>query len=211
MLERVAAGRYLVHPLRLLGRARSVSSPVVAAAILLDRRYYLGGLWALTFHRLTEQQYASVLDVFVERQRQPLRLKTARLVFHRMGRQRLTRGLAAAEFEGISIPVSTPERTLLDLLDLPALAGGVGPAVRLVQECLPKVSASLLVERAVRDAKPSTCQRLGVLLEREGVSERKLQPLHRRVRQTKSLLSLVADAPRKGPVNRRWRVVENDR
>jgi len=32
----------------------------------------------------------------------------------------------------------------------------------------------------------------------------------RRIRETASLLSMLPDAPRTGPVNPRWRVVEND-
>src|SRR6267378_4206208 len=68
-LERIGAGRYLVRPLRTLSRPTVVSAPVQAAVLLQGEPYYLGGLWALTFHRLTEQQYVSVLDAFVARRR----------------------------------------------------------------------------------------------------------------------------------------------
>ena len=64
-LERVGAGKYLLRPLRTMNRLTVSSAPVMAAALLQDERYYLGGLWALTFHRLTGQQYTSTLDAFV--------------------------------------------------------------------------------------------------------------------------------------------------
>jgi predicted transcriptional regulator of viral defense system len=209
-LERVGRGRYLVRPLRTQGRPTASSAPVIAAALLQGELFYLGGLWALTFHRLTEQQYVASLDVFLSRRQPPRVLGSARLNFHVVEKDQLSLGTTREEIEGVPIQVSTPERTLLDLLDRPALAGGADEALRLTQESLPRVAPALLIELAVRGSRASTCQRLGLLLERAGVPPRKLEPLRRRVRETKSVLSLVASAPRTGTVNPRWRVVEND-
>jgi predicted transcriptional regulator of viral defense system len=211
VLHRVGAGRFLVRPLRALGRRSVASAPVTAAAILQGEPYYLGGLWALTFHRLTDQQYSSVVDVFVARRHAASTVGAARLLFHKGERARLLNGFMEAEIEGAKVRVSTPERTLLDLLDRPVLVGGIAEALRLVQQALPLVSVGPLVEQAAQGSRPSTCQRVGVLLERAGVSPRKLAPLRRRLRETKSLLSLVEGNPRTGSVNPRWRVVENDR
>jgi predicted transcriptional regulator of viral defense system len=210
VLERVGPGRYLVRPLRTQGRPTAASAQVIAAALLQDEAFYLGGLWALTFHRLSDQQYVSDLDVFVAKRHPARAVGSARLHFHRVPLKQLAYGTAEAEIEGVRVQVSSPERTLLDLLDLPALAGGAGEALRRVREALPLVSVPLLVEHAARGSKASTCQRLGFLLERAGVPPRKLLPLVKRISETKSLLSLYAGAPRKGPIDRRWRVVEND-
>src|SRR5207244_657199 len=60
-LQRIERGKYLVRPLRTMSRPTASSAAVQAAASLQGEPYYLGGLWALTFHRLTEQQYVSVL------------------------------------------------------------------------------------------------------------------------------------------------------
>src|SRR5438105_11781027 len=54
-LERVGRGRYLVRPLRTQSRPTATSAAVQAAVLLGGDSYYLGGLWALTFHRLSEQ------------------------------------------------------------------------------------------------------------------------------------------------------------
>lgn len=209
-LERVGSGRYLVRPLRTLTRPTAPSAAVLAAALLQGEPYYLGGLWALTFHRLTEQQYASALDAFVARRHGSRRLGGARVAFHRVSPERLAQGSIAADIEGVPVRVSGPERTLLDLLDVPALAGGVGEALRYVQQALPRVSVDALVEHASQGSRTSTCQRLGLLLERAGARPRQLAPLRRRTRSTKSMLSMNPAAPRRGPFNRRWLVVEND-
>lgn len=210
VLERVGPGRFVVRPLRALARPSTASAVVLAAAALQGEPYYLGGLWALSFHRLSGQQYTSVMDVFVARRLSPRVLGGAQLVFHRVSPERFGDGMSTAEIEGVSVRVSDPERSLLDLLDLPALAGGGSEALRHVQQALPKVSQSKLIEHAARGSRSSTCQRLGLLLERAGASPRLLAPLHRRTHASKSMLSLVPGAPRVGHFNRVWSLVEND-
>jgi predicted transcriptional regulator of viral defense system len=209
-LARIGRGRYLVRPLRTLNRPTAPSAPVLAAALLQGEPYYLGGLWALTFHRLTEQQYASTLDVFAARRHQGRQLGAARLAFHRVEAERLGRGVATATVEGVSVQLSDPERTVLDLLDYPSVAGSSDEGLRFFKVALPKVSPRKLVEYAARDSRRSTCQRLGVLLERAGASHGALGALTKRVRGTKSVLSLRHGFRRTGGLNSRWQVVEND-
>jgi predicted transcriptional regulator of viral defense system len=67
-----------------------------------------------------------------------------------------------------------------------------------------------LARLATAVSRSSTCQRLGVLLERKGVNPSKLAALRRRALATQSLTSMVPGTPRRGQVNSRWRVVEND-
>src|SRR3954447_9628963 len=64
-LQRLRRGSYLIRPFRSLGRATQPSTAVSVEALLRDEPHYLGGLWALSIHRFTEQMYASLLDVFV--------------------------------------------------------------------------------------------------------------------------------------------------
>src|SRR2546422_5045306 len=66
-LERIGRGRYLVRPLRTQSRPTATSAAVQAAVVLQGDPYYLGGLWALTFHRLSEQPDLPVLVEFVDR------------------------------------------------------------------------------------------------------------------------------------------------
>jgi predicted transcriptional regulator of viral defense system len=184
---------------------------VQAAVLLQGEPYYLGGLWALTFHRLTEQQYVSVLDAFVARRHRSRRLGGALLAFHRLSPERLRYGSFATHLEGMSVQLSDPERTLIDLLDFPAMAGGGSEALRVVKLTLPRLDRAKLVEYAAKGARSSTCQRLGVLLERAGTAPRRLAELHRRVLKTKSVLSMDSGTTRRGPFNQRWGVIENDR
>lgn len=81
----------------------ALPTAVLAAALLQGEQYHLGGLWALTFHRLSEQQYTSTLDVFVVRRHAGRRLGAARLVFHRARPERFAYGLTTETVEGVRV------------------------------------------------------------------------------------------------------------
>jgi predicted transcriptional regulator of viral defense system len=210
-LARIGRGKYVVRPLRTLNHPTALSAPVLAAALLQGEQYYLGGLWALTFHRLSEQQYTSRLDAFVVRRHAAARrLGAARLVFHAARPDRFAYGLTTETVEGVRVSLSDPERTVLDLLDVPSLAGSSDEGLRLAKLALPKVSQRKLIDHGARGSRSSTCQRLGVLLERAGASRRALAPLLERMATTRSVLSMRQGFRRAGRLNPRWRVVEND-
>src|SRR5262245_59009991 len=65
VLQRLQRGIYLIRPLRSILDPVSSSAPAAVGALLHAEPYYLGGLWAFTFHRLTGQQYVSLIDAFV--------------------------------------------------------------------------------------------------------------------------------------------------
>ncbi|HEY2513758.1 MAG TPA: type IV toxin-antitoxin system AbiEi family antitoxin [Polyangiaceae bacterium] len=210
-LRRVGRGIFVIVPLRAQVRPTTPSAAALVSALLSDEAYYLGGLWALTHHRLTPQQYATRIDAFVERDHQPRTLANAHVRFHCVPPARIADGYDVASIEGSSVHVSTAEETLLDLLDYPDMAGATRAALALVEPALAQVDLGRLVRRASEVARSSSCQRLGVLLERAGVAPAKLAALRQRAMATQSLTSMIPGTPRRGQVNTRWRVVENDR
>jgi predicted transcriptional regulator of viral defense system len=183
----------------------------MAVALLMEgERYYVGGLWAFTHHRLTTQQFASRIEVFTNRRHMPRVLGHARVNFHVLTDAQLHYGIKRETIERVAVEVSDPERTVLDALDMPKVVGGVRSALEFVTNALPRIERKRLIDYAASSASSATCQRLGLLLERDGATERELRPLQKRVRETRSLISLVPSAPRHGHVNPNWRVVEND-
>jgi predicted transcriptional regulator of viral defense system len=210
-LQRLRPGSYLIRPLRALARASEPSTPVLVEALLGEERHYLGGLWAISLHGFSEQRYAAVVDAFVTHRLASRTLGAGRVRFHALPKHAFEYGVTTAEIEGIAVHVSDPERTLLDALDHPRIFGGIARALEIAHEHLAGLDAKRLVQYAVKGARSSTCQRLGVLLERAQLSAKALAPLRSKARSTRSLLSMDPDAPRGGPVNKRWNVVENDR
>lgn len=120
-------------------------------------------------------------------------------------------GIIRSTIEGVDVSVSDAERTSLDALDHPRVFFGVSRALDLMKTSLRRLDQGRLLAHAIAGSKPSTCQRVGVLLARAGLSRRALAKVRARARETGSLLSMNPDAPRTGPVNREWNVVENDR
>lgn len=210
LLERIAPGVYLIHAFRSLARPHRISSAVAAAALLADEPYYLGGWWALSQHRLSQQVYASLLDAYTTRERRSRTLGPARVAFHVLPASAFSYGIEPVTLEGAEVRVSDVERTVLDALDYPRAFGGVREALRVIGPALAGADQERLIAYAARGSRPGTCQRLGVLLGRLGATPRATEPLARRVRETASLLSMLPDAPRTGTVDATWRVVEND-
>jgi predicted transcriptional regulator of viral defense system len=116
-LRRVGKGIFLLVPLRAQARPSTPSAAAVVAALLSDEPYYLGGLWALTHHRLTLQQFTTRVDAFTARNHQPRTLANAHLRFHRVSSSRIAKASEGASVEGFPVRVSTKEGTLVDLLD----------------------------------------------------------------------------------------------
>lgn len=210
-LQRVAKGRYVVVPLRRQLRPTAVTPAVQVGALLAGTKYYLGGLWAVTFHKLSEQQYAHVLDAFISTERHARQLRLAVVHFHRLEPSLLDYGITTAVVEGLTIYVSDLERTLLDGVDRPRVFAGIDVGVERLAAAIALSDRQKLIDYAARGSKPSTCQRLGLLLQRAGVSRTKLQPLRRKAAASQSLLSMLPGRARKGRVDPDWQVVENDR
>jgi predicted transcriptional regulator of viral defense system len=130
--------------------------------------------------------------------------------FHVLPPRAFKYGLVEQDLEGLSVHVSDLERTLLDGLDHPRVFGGVDRGLETLKTHVRKAEHRRLIYYAQRGSSPSTCQRLGALLERGGMRPSALQELRLKARQTQSLLSMNPDAPRTGRVNKTWNVVEND-
>jgi len=209
-LERLQRGLYLVRPFRSLLKPATSSAPMALSALLHAEPHYLGGLWAFTHHGLTTQLYVSVLDAFVTRRRPSRTIGGAKVLFHVRPARFMEYGITKVNIEGVDVRVSDPERTLLDSLDHPKVVGGLRRAVQLFTHGLSSVEIEKVAEYAARGSRASTCQRVGVILERTHAPASVLRALKKRVRGTRSLTSMIP-GPRSGHVNRTWNVVENDR
>jgi len=74
-----------------------------------------------------------------------------------------------------------------------------------------RVDASELIGTTVRFGNQGTIRRIGALLEREGLSARRLARLQRALRPSTSLIPWIPTLPKRGKTDQRWGVVFNDR
>jgi predicted transcriptional regulator of viral defense system len=202
-LMRVQRGVYAPH-------TKGASPAFLLAATMGTRNYYVGGDFALFIHDEMDNAPRR-LAVFVESRLRTRRLGKATAVFYASRPDAFEDGIEKHTFDGVAVRISDLERTLLDGLDHPQIFGSLDESLAYLNERLPNLDHENLMDYAARGSKVATCQRLGVLLERLGrVSEVGMDRLMARIPPPPALLPLFLAKGRKGQVNPRWRVLEND-
>lgn len=209
-LERIGRGIYETRPMRAVGIPWATSALIAVAALLDGRDYYIGGPVALTTHHLTEQVYHAVVDVFTPEQRPTSMHGQAQIVFHTLRwPEAYHLGVIDVAMEKVTVRMSDPERTLLDLIDRPGLLGSSRSALSLVRRAIRLIDIDRIIAYATRWPRRATRQRLGYLLDRAGVERARLVSLLPDGRPT-HVVSLLVDEPARGSIHSPWRVRAND-
>jgi predicted transcriptional regulator of viral defense system len=211
VLDRVRPGLFTVRPFRAVARPWAPPALVAVELLLAGEPHYVGGLAAFTLHRLTMQQHTSLIDVFTPGYRRPRRLGSAEVRFHRRRPAVFETGIGSVEVDGVAVAISDPARTVVDALEEFRVVGGMPEAVRLFHEALPRLEPTAVVEQALAIARDSTCQRLGLLLDRAGLRGPWRQRLVDRATASTGVHRLIpGGGHRDGPVHLIWHVIEND-
>ncbi len=212
LLTRVGPGVYLTRPLRALGRQRTPTGLAMVALLFGADDYYVGGRTAASVHHLTTQRFHSLLDVYTDAPIYVKRLGSARLVLHPLPRVGAGDGMVTTTAQDITVRISDPERTLIDLVDRADRLLGWEETQQLTRDAVAdgRVDVERLVRYAAAWPKRSTAARLGVLLERAGVPEERLAPLIQVLAGSAAQTALVPGKPRRGRWDRRFRVILND-
>ncbi len=207
--ERLRPGLFLLVP---AGRGRegvADTNPLAAGAVLVSPYFYSFGT-ACTHHGLTEQVFSEVY-LACQEHRRPETIRDKRYVFVHVPEQRFF-GFEEIAVLGQVVQVATAERAVLDAIDRPRYAGGIGEVSRIVARAAGKVSWNELTALARKWVSSALVQRLGYFVDLHGVDV----PDHVRT----ELLELVHPkskiqlGPRRkwgssGKLVRPWNVVEN--
>jgi predicted transcriptional regulator of viral defense system len=92
--------------------------------------YYIGFWSALNHHGLTDQIPRTVF-VATTRPRKPLKILSSTFRFVQLAPKTFI-GIETAKFDGAEVRISSKEKTLVDCLDHPELAGGIEEVARAV-------------------------------------------------------------------------------
>jgi len=207
-LTRVRRGLYLPVPLEAPRSGEWIEDPWIVAATAFDP-CYIGGWSACEHWGLTEQIFRDVVVVTtreVRRRYQVLQgmpyLVTTRSPEMLFGTRRVWR-------RSVPVAVSNPSRTVVDILDDPALGGGIRHVAAVVQEYLRSddCDADLLVEYGDWLGNRSIFKRLGWLLEVFGIDGPLLEAC--RERRSTGLTKLDPSVSDQGRVVRRWNLRVN--
>ena len=160
--ERLRPGVFQLIPANRGREGVADTNPLAAGAVLVAPYFYSFGT-ACTHHGLTEQVFSEVYLACLK-QRRPENIRDKRYVFVHVPEPRFF-GFEKINALGHAVHMATTERAVLDAIDRPRYAGGIGEVSRIVARAASKVSWDVLLELARKWRSSALIQRLGYFLD----------------------------------------------
>ena len=208
-LARVRRGWYIGVPIEASAPGQWREDPWVVAATLFSPGY-IGGWSAVEHWGLTDQIF-NVIYVVAGRKVAPTRQSIQGTDFLiRTVPKRTLFGTRRVWRRSVPVNVSDPHRTVIDVLDVPASAGGALHAAEVLQAYFESEHAdqSKLLEYGDRLGRGTVFKRLGYLAERVGLAGADfLEACRSRV--TKGVSRLDPGGLAEGPIVARWNIHVN--
>ena len=161
-LERLRPGLYQLVPADRGREGIADSHPLAAGAALVTPYFFSYGT-ACTYHGLTEQVFAEAY-LACQQRRRPEIIRGKRYVFVNLPVERFF-GFTEVSVLGQPVHMATAERALLDAIDRPRFAGGIGEVSLIAARSTSKVSWDILVSYASQWGSSALVQRLGFFLD----------------------------------------------
>ncbi len=203
-LARVRHGWYITVPLDASAPSDWREDPWIVASTLFAP-CYIGGWSACEHWGLTDQLF-NVIYVVAARKVTPTDQTIQGSRFNvRSVRSDLLFGTRRVWRRRTPVEVSDPHRTIIDIMDAPAAAGGALHAAEILRAYFESehVDEDKLVEYGECIGRGAMFKRLGYLAERERLgSERLVEACHRRI--SKGISRLDPDGPDVGKIVSRW-------
>ena len=203
-IQHVRRGLYVLVPLGAAGRVGVVGDPWILIAHAFAP-CYIGGWSACEHWDFTEQIFREVVVITAKAVR-PRRGEIggvgylARVVVprHLFGTRRVWR-------DQVPVDVSDPSRTIIDILDVPGLGGGIHHAAGALRAYFTSEHRNdrQLVAYGRRLGNRTVFKRLGFLVERLGIDAASLLAECRDARSA-GYARLDPSGPARGPLLRRW-------
>jgi predicted transcriptional regulator of viral defense system len=164
-LARLTGGRYMLLPPERGAENLGENNPLAVASAVVEDSYV--GWWsAASFHGFTTQKPATVF-VAVRRQTKARTIEGAEIRFVKVEPRKFF-GAKRYTVYGRSTNISDPEKTVIDCIDRPDLAGGGAELVRIVHTAMAEIDQTKLVDAAMQMKSTSLLQRLGWLTDLVG-------------------------------------------
>ena len=159
-LTRLVGGRYMLLPPERGPENLGENNPMALAAAVVDRSYV--GWWsAAAFHGFTTQKPMTV-TIAVLRQSPMRTIEGTEVRFIKIATRKFS-GFKSYPVYGRNVAISDPEKTVVDCIDRPDLAGGVSELARIVYNAMGEVAPDKLVASALAMKSTALLQRLGFL------------------------------------------------
>ena len=210
-IHRIRKGFYTIVPLEHADAGNIPTDWFIADLMrFLDVPYYVGALTAAAYHGAAHQQ-PQEFQVVIAASRPAIRTGKVRVRFFRYEAQPRVKTQPMKSFTGV-FPVSTPEHTALDLVRFQKQIGGLDAVMTVLAELAEKMTAPLLLQTVRREPVVAHVQRLGWLLDHtncHALAKKLATWIDNRNAAVVPLNGALRS--RKGPVDRKWRLILNDR
>jgi predicted transcriptional regulator of viral defense system len=164
-LTRLTGGRYMLLPPERGAEQIGENNPLAVASAIVEESYV--GWWsAASFHGFTTQQPATVF-VAVTRQTPSRTIEDTEIRFVTIPPRKFF-GYKSYSVYGRNTRISDPEKTVIDCVDRPDLAGGPAELTRIVHAAMADIDPRKLVAAAMQMKSISLLQRLGFLADLVG-------------------------------------------
>ena len=207
ILSPIKRGVYAFSPLEAGPEGTGVDELLIPPLFFPEKIYYIGYSTMFNYYGFTEQLFQTVyvLNTTISMDRVICGLSYK---FLKISEKRIY-GLETIKVKDTDVSVSSKERTLIDLLYFNKPVGGISGAVEIFIDFVKnkKCNITRLTEYATLFPNITTRKRIGLLLERIGISDNILKPLIKSVE--KSAISSL-EGLRRGRLNKKWRVIVND-
>jgi predicted transcriptional regulator of viral defense system len=208
VLTAIKRGVYFYSPLDSGPAGSNINEFLIPQVFFPKGNYYVGYSTMYNYYGFSDQlfQVMYILNTSLQREKAigSIRFKMVRISPKRMY------GLEKIKIKDTEVAVSDRERTLVDLIYFPGPVGGMKKAFEILEEQVrgKKADTARLIKYALKFPDTSTAKRIGFILEKTGLSDRKLAPLLNAIKRT-SLIDLYPSRSRKGKINKKWMVIEN--
>lgn len=212
MIAHVRRGLYLFPPRLPLGGIWTPDEATAINALMSDRnaRYQITGPKAFNRYGYS-QQLPSITTIYNDAISGERRVGSTAMKLIKVARDRLGGVETVRMPSGETLVYSSRARTLVDAVYDWCQFDSVPEAYDWIRNDLDagRIAADELARAAVLYGNMGTIRRLGVILERQGVSSAVLSRLKRALTATTAKIPLVPTRPARGPISKAWGVIIN--
>jgi len=208
-LQRISGGRYLLIPAE-RGPAGIPDSNMLAIGQHLAEHYYYGYATAAAHYRFTAQS-RSVVWIVTTKQVAERTIRNSTFRFVSVVPRKFF-GFEPTSVYEQKVQMSDREKTVIDCVDQPEFAGGIGELTRIIAAAAPKFDWIKFCDYAVTFDSVAVVQRFGSLADRAKIEipEGPRHALHSLIkRNSRSFLASPKVWGEKGHYDSEWQVIIN--
>ena len=208
LLLRIKDGLFHVIPYEADSSTYFPNWHVVASHLAEGRNFYIGYYSALQIHELTTQP-SLIEQVVVDKQARPSQIMVKdvafQFIYHNLRHFFGFRNTWIDDFH--KVPVSDPEKTLIDCLYKPDYAGGIAEVAKALFKARKSLDFEKLNSYLERFGAQSVRKRLGYLLDGFGIERAFTKTLEASLSSSYTILD--PSLPKEGKYISKWKILAN--